>query len=172
MCVLPHRPGPMPDSEHRSRPAGRHLGRQRCYNLPELLEIVPVPGYFGVGPMACHRDLPYFPRPHALRVVSMMSFSSCLTSDSSTAVAGGCGWICCYAIPRFTRDRPYGRPAAVEPPGEPPRLLRPDLQSGAFDRSATHPKSPCKMHKARSPFGASGPCGLRSFDLLVRGFLP
>lgn len=50
---------------------------------------------------------------------------------------------------------------------EPPCLARPDLQSGAFDRSATHPKERDKKHKARSPFGASGPCGLRSFDLSV-----
>lgn len=53
--------------------------------------------------------------------------------------SGGCGWICCSAILRFAQDRPYGRPAADKPPGEPPCLSRPDLQSGAFDRSATHP---------------------------------
>jgi hypothetical protein len=34
---------------------------------------------------------------------------------------------------------------------EPPCLVRPDLQSGAFNRSATHPKTCLEKHKARSP---------------------
>ena len=55
MRVLSHLPGPMPDSEHRSCPARRHTSRQRFYNLPELLEIVPVPGYSGMGLMSFHQ---------------------------------------------------------------------------------------------------------------------
>jgi len=34
MRVLPHLPGPMPDSEHRSCPARRHTGRQRLSTFP------------------------------------------------------------------------------------------------------------------------------------------
>ena len=82
MRVLPHLPGSMPDSEHRSCPARRHTGRQRFYNLPELLEIVPVPGYPGMGLMSFHQGYLYLPRPHALRVVSMSCFSSLLISCS------------------------------------------------------------------------------------------
>ena len=82
MRVLSHLPGPMPDSEHRSCPACRHTSRQRFYNLPELLEIVPVPGYSGMGLMSFHQGYFYLPRPHALRVVSMSCFSSLLISCS------------------------------------------------------------------------------------------
>jgi hypothetical protein len=65
MRVLPHRPSPMPGCEHRSRPARRHIGRQRFYNLPELLEIVPVPGIPGWArrkPTGAF-SLPETPRP-------------------------------------------------------------------------------------------------------------
>ena len=47
---------------------------------------------------------------------------------------------------------------------EPPCLVRPDLQSGAFNRSATHPNLPCKMHKARSSFEHPG---LVAIDLSI-----
>lgn len=47
MRVLPHQPSTMPDHEHRSYSAGRHIGRRRCYNPSELLEIVPVPDISG-----------------------------------------------------------------------------------------------------------------------------
>ena len=82
MRVLPHLPGPVPDSEHRSCPACRHTSRQRFYNLPELLEIVPVPGYSGMGLMSFHQGYFYLPRPHALRVISMICCSSLLISCS------------------------------------------------------------------------------------------
>jgi hypothetical protein len=62
MRVLPHLPGPVPDSEHRSCPACRHTSRQRFYNLPELLEIVPVPGYSGMGLMSFHQGYLYLPQ--------------------------------------------------------------------------------------------------------------
>lgn len=57
MRVLPHLSSPMPDSEHRSCPARRHTGRQRFYNLPEFLEIVPVPGITGMGLMNIYQGL-------------------------------------------------------------------------------------------------------------------
>jgi hypothetical protein len=94
MRVLPHLPSPMPGYEHRSCPARRHIGRQRFYNLPELLEIVPAPGYSGMGLMARHQDLHHFLSPRALRIGSMMSFSSFPRSSCPfDAVVGGCGWI-------------------------------------------------------------------------------
>jgi hypothetical protein len=55
MRVLPHLPGSMPGSEHRSLTARRHIGRQRRYNLPELLEIAPLPGHSGLGPTEIRR---------------------------------------------------------------------------------------------------------------------
>jgi hypothetical protein len=93
---------------------------------------------FRDGPDEYPSGLIHFPRPHAWRVVSMMSFSSLLTfCFLFCCLVGGCGWICCSAILRFAQDRPYGRPAADKPPGEPPCLSRPDLCR--LDRSATHP---------------------------------
>ena len=102
ICPHWHLPGPMPDSEHRSCPARRHTRRQRFYNLPELLEIVPVPGYSGMGLMSFHQGYLYLPRPHALRVVSMSCFSSLLIPvPLATTVTGGCGWIR-TTVPRET----------------------------------------------------------------------
>ena len=70
---------------------------------------------FRVGPGGNPPGLLHFPRPHALRVVSMMFFSSLLTS--------------CFLLLDLVGAGGF----------EPPCLSRPDLPSGAFDRSATHP---------------------------------
>ncbi len=68
--------------------------------------------YSGLGPAESRRGLFYLPRPQALRVVSMMSFSSCRTS-----------------IPLLPLS--HGNSASLSLVGadgfEPPCLLRPDL---------------------------------------------
>ena len=48
---------------------------------------------------------------------------------------------------------------------EPPCLVRPDLQSGAFNRSATHPKT-C-LENAQGPESCSEHPGLVAFDLSI-----
>jgi hypothetical protein len=145
MRVLPHLPGPMPDSEHRKLP------RTSAHQPPALLQPSQIvrdrssarhcrdgPGETAPG-LALLSESPRFARC----LDDVFQFSSHFISP--VVISGGCGWT---------------RTTVLFENGFTVRRLR---------RSATHPKLALKMHKARSPFGASGPCGLRSFDLVVRG---
>lgn len=83
MCVLPQPPSVMLGGEYRRHAARRHTGRQRCYNLPELLEIVPEPGKSEVGQAVIRLVFRcYFSRHHALRVVSIKILAVLLTAFS------------------------------------------------------------------------------------------
>ena len=64
------------------------------FNLPELLEIIPVPGYSGMGLMSFHQGF------LTVRDPTLCELSrGCLSARCSfpvplaTAVTGGCGWI-------------------------------------------------------------------------------
>ena len=90
---------------------------------------------FRDGPDEPPSGLDYFPRPHAFRVVSSTSFIVLLTSISLLLLL-------LVGVDGF----------------EPPCLVRPDLQSGAIDRSATHPNS--ALQKAQGPESCSELPGL------------
>jgi hypothetical protein len=143
MRVLPHLPGPMPDSEHRSCPARRHTRRQRFYNLPELLEIVSSARLFRDGP----DELP----PGLSLLAETPRFAGCLDELFQ--------FVAHFLFPWLL-------PLLVGADGfEPPCLVRPDLQSGAFNRSATHPKT-C-LENAQGPESCSEHPGLVAFDLSI-----
>lgn len=94
--------------------------------------------------------------------LALYNLPNCLRS----ATPGNPGWawrcMCCATPPgllfctAISFNLNYYAVVLVGADGfEPPCLWRPDLQSGAIDRSATppqnHSKPPCKNNKARSP---------------------
>jgi hypothetical protein len=120
---------------------------------------------FRDGPDEYPSGLIHFPRPHAWRVVSMMSFSSLLTF---------CFLFCCLVgAGGFVAPQSFAslRTALTGVQWRTSRLVnRRAFRDRIYAASTAQPhtrRSPEK-HKARSPFGASGPCsGLCWLELSI-----
>ena len=93
MRVLTHPSRSILDSEHRSCPARRHIGRQRFFNLPELLEIIPTSGNSGLGLAVIHQGL----------ITCLKRYST-----STTFVTGGRIQPLCHTPKKFSAENAKG----------------------------------------------------------------
>lgn len=118
MRVLPHLPGLMPDSEHRFVP---HVG------TPAASAFQPSRIVRDRSSARLSRDGPDELPPGLSLLAEPPRLASCLDELFQ--------FVAHFLFPWLL-------PLLVGADGfEPPCLVRPDLQSGAFNRSATHPKN-------------------------------